>query len=258
MNNVPIEFIAVDIGNTRMNIGVYGEGAWRGTFKISSRTPAEEMAQDLAQVIRIYQISSDAPVVIASVKPAATEALRNAVRSVLSRECIVLTQDLPVPVENRTKHPDKVGPDRLVNALAAFELEQRAVIVVDFGTAITFDVVSQEGAYLGGTISPGVMLAVQALHQMTALLPLVRPEPNPPVLGDDTLSAINSGIFHGYVGMVTNILDRLVALFPERPRVLATGGDGDYFAPEVPGIDAIVPRLTLDGIRISWERRALA
>lgn len=255
MSRTPIEFIAIDIGNTRMHVGLFGDQAWRGSHKIPSSGELDELCEELARVTRMYSIRDDAPVVVASVKPQATEKLREMVTRVLQRECVVLVSDLPIPVENRTREPDKVGPDRLVNALAAYHQEEAAVIVVDFGTAITFDVVSEDGAYLGGTISPGVMLAVSALHQKTALLPLIRPEPNPPVLGNDTLSAINSGIFHGYVGLVSNILDRLSALFPQRPRVLATGGDGEYFAPEVPGIDAIVPKLTLDGIRLAWLGR---
>jgi type III pantothenate kinase len=149
-----------------------------------------------------------------------------------------------------------VGQDRLVNALAAARRSSGNAIVVDFGSAVSFDVV-KDGAFVGGVLTPGIGLAMEALHQKTALLPLVTPDAvRPPVIGTNTEAAINSGVYYGYIGLVNNILRELIKTYATRPRVFATGGYGAYLAPEIDGIDDIAPTLTHEGIALAWAERA--
>ncbi|MGE0431864.1 MAG: type III pantothenate kinase [Planctomycetota bacterium] len=170
-----------------------------------------------------------------------------------------LRRDLPIPIANLTRRPDQVGQDRLLNALACrFRYPGRGAIVVDFGSAITFDIVSPAGEYLGGVIAPGLSLALNALHERTALLPLVRPRggERPPVLGTDTESAILSGVYHGFPGLVLGILERLSAevFASSPPLVIATGGDAHTLVDELPAgtFHATLPEITHEGIALSW------
>lgn len=174
----------------------------------------------------------------------------------MGKPAFAFGRDGKVPIENRTRSPEQAGQDRLVNALAAKHRAGENAVVIDFGTAITFDVV-KGGAYAGGVISPGIGLAMEALHQRTALLPLVSiSEQKPPAVGDDTVSAINSGAYYGTIGLVSNILAEVLKTYPARPRVIATGGYGAHLAPEIKGIDEVVPELTHIGIALAYAAMA--
>ncbi|MCC6466255.1 MAG: type III pantothenate kinase [Planctomycetes bacterium] len=239
--------VAADIGNTSATIAEMRGLDVLAEFDVSSHAPADDLAAVLRQKL---PGSSLLPLVIASVNPRGTEALEAAWRSLGGNRVLQLGRDIKVPIENATSQPERVGQDRLVNALAARARRGPEVLVVDFGTAITFDVVKQ-GSYRGGVITPGIGLAMEALHQKTALLPLVRPQGRPPVIGTDTVSAINSGVFYGYIGLISNILRELLATYETRPPVLATGGYGAHIAPEIAAIDEVLPHLTHEGIALS-------
>ena len=256
------DFLAIDIGNTHMTLGLMRELEVVHSFKLSSKKSAADLLPDFRAGVTAFPSSAggayrgDAQPIqaaIASVNPPATAVAEKLVHDVLGVKAIVLGRDRLFPVENRAARPEQVGADRLINALAAWHFVKGSAIVVDFGTAITFDVVSADGAYLGGAIAPGIMLAMKALHDNTALIPLVRPEPDPPALGRDTVSAVNAGVYHGYVGLARNILEELFKEFPKRPRVISTGGDGNYIAPRIGLIDDVMPHLTLQGIRLAHD-----
>lgn len=240
------EIIAADIGNTSMTIAAMRGLDVRQSFDVSSQAPVKEVHDALEK----NRIDARLPLVIASVNPRGDSVLEMAWRAVSKSPITVLGRDVIVPIPNRTNPPEKTGQDRLVNALAAKQRCGKDAIVVDFGTAITFDVL-RGGAYEGGVITPGIGLAMEALHQKTALLPLVHPEGKPPIVGHDTVSAINAGVFYGYIGLVENILRELLKTYKMKPPVLATGGYGAHIAPQIKSIDEVVPYLTHEGIALS-------
>lgn len=248
------DFIAIDVGNTHMTIGLMAGREVLSTLKVSSKAAdREDRAARAGAYFALSNVAAKTSAAIASVNPAGTDIAKRIVQENTGGAVIELGVEKLIPIENRTLKPEQVGKDRLVNALAAWHLVRGPAIVVDFGTAVTFDVVSADGAYLGGVIAPGIGLAMRALSENTALLPLVKPEGRPPVLGRDTVSAINAGVYYGFTGMTARILEELFTLFDARPRVLATGGDGAYLAHEIPLIDEVAPNLTLLGIRLAWE-----
>lgn len=248
--NKQTEIIAVDIGNTHAGFALMHGLAVQRDLEVSSHSTAESLTEFLQSPnMRAWR---DLPLVIASVNPRFAESLEAQWHAITGQYATVLGRDLTVPIPNLTQPPEKTGQDRLVNALAAKARCGDNAIVVDFGTAITFDVL-RDGAYAGGVISPGIGLAMEALHQKTALLPLVRPQGRPDVIGTDTVSAINAGVFYGYIGLVENILRELAKQFASRPPVLATGGYGAHLAPEIAAIDESIPQLTHEGIALAWR-----
>ncbi len=244
------EIVAVDIGNTNSTLAQLRDGIVTSTFDVASASTEDEFLASLR--IHLSQAVQSLPAVIASVNPRACEALSGALKRQGFKTCLVLGRDIQIPIENKTDTPSQVGQDRLANALAATRHCQGNAIVVDFGTAITFDVL-MDGAYCGGVITPGIGLAMEALHQKTALLPLVRPHGKPPILGKNTVAAINSGVFYGYVGLTRNIIAELRKIFQAKPRVLATGGYGSYLMPHIPEIEEALPHLTHEGIALAYE-----
>jgi type III pantothenate kinase len=243
-----VEIIAADIGNTSMTIAAMRGLDARLSFDVSSQAAVQQVHDALEK----HKVNGKLPLVIASVNPRGDSVLELAWRAMSKSPITVLGRDKMVPIPNKTRPPEKTGQDRLVNALAARERCGKDAIVVDFGTAITFDVL-RGGAYEGGVITPGIGLAMEALHQKTALLPLVHPKGKPPVVGHDTVSAINAGVFYGYIGLVENILREILKTYKKKPTVLATGGYGAHIAPQIKAIDEVVPHLTHEGIALAWQ-----
>jgi type III pantothenate kinase len=157
---------------------------------------------------------------------------------------------MPVHYEN----PAEVGADRIVNGVAAFEKYGGPCVVVDFGTATTFDAVSKKGEYLGGVIAPGIGISAQALFEHTARLPLVDIRQPAKIIGTNTVASIQAGLFFGYLGLVDGILDRLLAQMGTDTKVVATGGQAKLIGEHSKYIKTVDDLLTLDGLRIIWER----
>jgi type III pantothenate kinase len=245
------EIIAADIGNSNATIARMDGLSVRSQFDIAANAGVEMMADALrANLSGALHLT----LVVASVNPRGLEALEAAWSAAGGRDVVVLGRDLTVPITNLGDPPERVGQDRLVNALAASRRGDGNAVVVDFGTAVSFDVV-KDGAFAGGVLTPGIGLAMEALHQRTALLPLVRPGGKPNVIGRNTEDAINAGVYYGYIGLVENILRELARTYERRPAVYATGGYGTYLAPDIAGIDETVPTLTHEGIALAWQSR---
>lgn len=255
LTNPTAEIIAADIGNTSATIAHMRGLDVLSQFDVSSHAPIGDVVDALQG--NLGNELSALPLVIASVNPRGLEALAAAWKKLGGATVVALGRDFTVPIPNLAKPPQGVGQDRLVNALAAVQRTDGNAIVVDFGTAITFDV-ARDGAYAGGVITPGIGLAMEALHQKTALLPLIEPSGKPPIVGTDTAGAINSGVYYGYIGLVNNILRELLTTYTKRPHVFATGGYGAYLAPEIDGIDEVVPALTHEGIALAWQEHQVA
>jgi type III pantothenate kinase len=195
--------------------------------------------------------------VIGTVVPAALYHLRRLCRDWFDVEPLVARAALDWGFEIKMDNPDEVGADRLLNALAGHRKYGGPLVVIDFGTATTFDVVDHDGAYIGGVIAPGINLSIEALHRAAARLPRIgigRPQS---VIGRSTVPAMQSGIYWGYVGMIEGLVARIQAEYGGKMKVLATGGLAPLLAEGTLVIGHIDPDLTLDGLRLLAERNPI-
>jgi len=257
--------LAVDIGNTHMVIGVFTGPTLRCHWRV--KTDKSSTVDELAAIfhtlfvmegLRFNDISDT---IISSVVPTMQAAWAAFATRYLNTKPLVVGSDtvqtgMSVLIDN----PAEIGADRLVNAVAAFARFRRALIVVDFGTAITWDCVSATGEYLGGAIAPGLSIAMEALANRTAKLPQVDISiPPDSAIGTNTVAAIKSGILFGYGGMVDGLIRRLrEQMAPELPLSVATGGMATLIAPYTTSIDQIDPMLTLTGLRLIHARNTCA
>lgn len=250
--------LVVDAGNTNIVFAVHDGAAWRGSWRIATdaqRTSDEYAVWLLALLgharLRPEQVGR---AVIGTVVPAALYHLRRLCRDWFGVEPLVARAALDWGFDIRVDQPDEVGADRLVNALAAHRRYGGPLIVIDFGTATTFDVVDERGAYIGGVIAPGINLSIEALHQAAARLPRIgigRPQT---VIGRSTVPAMRSGLFWGYVGLVEGIVARIQGEAGVAMKTVATGGLAPFFAEGTAVIGRIDSDLTLDGLRLLADR----
>jgi type III pantothenate kinase len=197
---------------------------------------------------RAFDLRTVDAVILASVVPAAANALSREIRVKLGLRCLLIGKDIGVPIINLYRKPRQVGVDRLVNALAAHRRYRRAAIVIDFGTAITFDVVSRKGEYLGGVIAPGIEISLEALFQRTALLPRMRMAKPRSVMGRDTVESIRAGCAYGIGGLCDRIVEEIRAHYRFKPLVIATGGYARFMRQYSRSIQKIDDWLTLHGV----------
>lgn len=252
-------FMAVDIGNTHMVLGLFEKEVLRQTWRVRSdpaRTEDETRAL-LRQLFQECDLSLDSlrGAMVCSVIPRLTHTLRDALAVLLGREPLVLTHELDLGIRNMYHYPENVGPDRLANAVGGVHRYGAPLIIVDFGTATTFDVISADKAYLGGVILPGLEMSADSLFQKTSLLPRVAIDKPAHVIGRSTFESITSGIVWGTAA----VIDRLTAQIrdemgePDCPLV-ATGGHSATIAKLSHEISRVDPDLTLFGILKVWER----
>lgn len=251
--------LAVDVGNTNIVVGVYDRGrlAASGRMTTAAQRTVDEHAILLGGLLERLQVppASVSRILIVSVVPKATAGVKAALRGICRPKPLVIGEDIPIPIRNRYRNPRQVGNDRLVNAVAARAKYGAPVIIADFGTAITVDLVSRQGAYLGGMIAPGLEISLEALVSRAALLPrldLVSPKE---VLGRDTVSSMLSGVVHGYGALCDGLVSKLKqAAKIKRAPVVATGGHASFIRPYCRTITQLSPTLTLDGLSIISTR----
>ncbi len=249
--------LVIDVGNTNTVLGVYRKEEllhyWRLTTA-RDRT-ADEWGVLIRTLFQIGDISNDtvSAVAISSVVPPARPAMEEmAVRYFGVQPLFIeATMDLGMPVLYNP--PGDVGADRIVNAVAAYEEYGGPVIVVDFGTATTFDAISAQGEYLGGVIAPGIGISAEALFLRAARLPRVEIRQPNAVIGSSTVSSMQSGLYWGYAGLVDGILKRMKQEL-ENPHVISTGGLAELIFPACDEIDAVEKNLTLEGMRLIYQR----
>lgn len=248
--------LAVDVGNTNVTFGLFeGESLvadWRVTAH-RERT-ADEMAVELRQLfeLRGYDLSVVDGVVISSVVPTLNPALVEASRRYLKCEPVMVGTGVKTSVRVRYENPRDVGADRIANALAAYTKYGGPVVVIDFGTAVTYDAINAEGDYLGGAIAPGVEISLDALISHTAMLRRVEPVAPDSVIGRNTITSIQSGLVWGFVAQVEGMVKRMVAELGGSARVVATGGQAALVAGLTHVIEATDPLLTLEGLRLIY------
>ena len=244
--------LLIDVGNTNTVFALYREREPLGEWRLSTarERTAEEYAALLIQLMTIGGFRHDhvGAVLISSVVPQTVFHLRKMSRNFFGREAFVCGEDIQIPIENRLLDPREAGADRLVNAVAAVRRYTPPLIVVDFGTATTFDVIDEEGAFLGGIIAPGINLSIEALHLAAAQLPRIAVEPPPAVIGRSTVQAMQSGVFWGYVGLIEGLANRVQAEYGKSMSVIATGGLAPLFARHCSIVEHVDPDLTMIGL----------
>jgi type III pantothenate kinase len=250
--------LVVDVGNTQTHFGT-----WRGDellehwrFATVRESTADELGAALRSLLELRGVTLDdidASIVSSTVPQLGLEWTTMANRY-LSHEMLVVGPGIRTGMAIRYDNPREIGADRLVNAVAAFEKVNGAVVVVDFGTAITYDPVSAEGEYLGGIITPGVEISMEALTSRAAALPRVEIAPPRALIGKSTVDAIRSGIVYGFAGQVDAIVRRLRGELGEDTETIATGGLAGHIVPFTETIDEVDDLLTLTGLKLLHER----
>ncbi len=250
--------LVIDAGNTNVVFAVFDGEQVMGQWRIStdSRRTADEYGVWLTQVLERAGIAPKkvSGAVLATVVPQALFDLRQLVKRYFGVELLVIGDPrVKIGVGVKIDNPSEVGSDRLVNAYAAWTLYKQALIVVDFGTATTFDVVSSEGNYIGGIISPGINLSLDALHRAAAKLPNVGVMKPAKVIGTNTIGAMQSGIYYGYAGLVEGIVAHIKAEYGTPMKVIATGGLASLYGKACPVIEHLEPDLTIQGLKKLYE-----
>ena len=252
--------LAIDIGNTHTVVGLFERDELRFRWRIAS--DSRRTSDEFGILVRELCAQSDVEfgdirgVVVCSVVPALTAALCEMAERLMGVTPVVVGPELDLGITIDYFDPKEVGPDRLANAVGVGEIVNGPAIVVDFGTATTFDAITGEGHYLGGAIAPGVITSAENLFRRGALLPRVALDPPPNVMGKTTAEAMRSGIIFGAVGQVDEIVGRMIVEWGERPKVIATGGLAGTIAAFSKTIEAVEPDLTLMGLAAIHKRVA--
>src|SRR5215212_7500499 len=250
--------LVVDVGNTQTHLGTY-DGTelvehWR--FATVRKSTVDELGAALRNLLALRGLSFadlDASIVSSTVPRLRPEWVEVGERY-LGHELLVVGPGLRTGMSIRYDNPREIGPDRLVNAVAGYDKVGGPCVVVDFGTAVTYDVVGAGGEYLGGIIFPGVEISMEALTERAAALPKIELGTPRALIGKTTIDAIRAGTVYGYAGMVDGILARLRAELGEETHMLATGGLASAIVPFCDSISEVDDLLTLNGLKLIWER----
>jgi type III pantothenate kinase len=250
--------LAIDLGNTNITLGLFEGERLLHTFRVETvhaRT-ADEYAIVLRQMFLFSEVDLKkiTAAVMASVVPPLTDVLTDATRQAFACVPLIIGPGTKTGISVRYENPYEVGADRVVNAAAAFDKVKGGAIVVDFGTATTFDCISPKGEYLGGVIAPGIRVSLEALLGRAAKLRPVEIAAPPSVLGRNSAHSMQSGIIHGYASLVDGLVTKLKAELGFPCAVLATGGLAPLIAQHTQSIESVDPELTLVGLRLIYQR----
>jgi type III pantothenate kinase len=250
--------LAIDIGNSHIVCGVFREKTLIAHWRLStdqSKTP-DEYSIILRSLLQFNNVRPEDILgcIVSSVVPPLTHVFDMLAQSFFGQQPLVITSACPHGLTLRYDNPDEIGTDRLVNAAAAFARYQRYLIIVDFGTATTFCIITQQGEYLGGAIAPGLKSAANTLHVNTAKLPKVDLAIPKSVIGKDTTTSMQAGIMYGYSGLVDEIVRRIQQEIGQSALVIATGGLAPTILPISHTIQEVRPHLTLEGLILLYER----
>ena len=250
--------LAIEQGNTNTLFAVHDGESWIAQWRTAteaSRT-ADEYAVWLTQLLSMRKIdlASLTGCIISSVVPQSIFNLRNLARRYLNVEPMVIGENVDLGIAARIDKPSEAGADRLVNAIGAHLVYPGDLIVIDSGTATTFDVIAADGAFEGGAIAPGINLSLQALHEAAAMLPRIAIQKPERVIGKDTVAAMQSGVFWGYIALIEGLVDRIKTEWGKPMTVVGTGGVASLFEGATTSIDRFDPDLTIRGLLEIWRR----
>lgn len=247
--------LAVDIGNSNMVVGLFQGEQLVHSWRLASRR--ENTADEIEALLGLLLGSRRAEVshsVLASVVPALTAPMSEAIARLTGATPLEVAPGIKTGLKIRTDNPAEVGADRIVNAVAALSLFGGPAIVVDLGTATTLDVVTAAGEYLGGLICPGPQLGADALSARAARLPRIELSVPSEVVGHNTVDAMRAGVMFGHAAMVDGLVSRIQEELGIKAKIILTGGLASTVAPLLDHYDVIAPQLTLDGLRLVWDR----
>jgi type III pantothenate kinase len=250
--------LALDVGNTNIVVGVFEGENLKTHFRVSTaltRT-ADEYGQQIISLLKYSGIRQEEikDVIVSNVVPPLTDFIREMARKYFNSDTLFVEPGTKVGMNIKYENPREVGADRIVNAVAAIAMYGTPVIVVDFGTATTFCYVNKTGDYLGGCIAPGIGISIEALFRAAAKLSRVEVKKPDRLIGRNTIEAMQAGIYYGFVGQVDEIVRRLKKEIKCNPKVIATGGFARLIAGDSETIDEVQPLLTLEGLRIIYNK----
>jgi type III pantothenate kinase len=250
--------LVVDVGNTNIVLGIYEGRTLLHHWRISTNRSAtfDEYGMLVFNLFQHAEISIKEieAVIISSVVPPLMSVLESLCNKYLNQSPLVVGPGLKTGLNIRYENPREVGADRIVNAVAAIELYGPPLIIVDFGTATTFDYIDEKGQYIGGAIAPGIGISTEALYQRAAKLPrieLIKPKST---VGRNTITSMQAGIIYGFAGQVDGIVGRMQEEYKSQAKVIATGGLAELISSESKSIEVVNPLLTLQGLQMIYER----
>ena len=250
--------LALDIGNTNIAVGVFEGKNIIQHWKIRSD---REKTSDEYEIILLNLLSlahlgveNIDSVIISSVVPPLTPVFENLSKNLLKLKPLVVGPGLKTGMSILYENPQEVGADRIVASVAAFEKYGGPAIIVDFGTATTFDAISQKGDYLGGAIAPGIQIAAEALYLKTAKLPRIEIKKPKNAVGRTTVSSMQSGLYFGYIGLISNIIKEIAKELGDGIKIIATGSFASQIYPDLESIEYLEPLLVFEGLRIIYDR----
>ena len=255
-----MNIIAVDIGNTNITIALYlkDEEEFIKSIPGRSRAKLTDIFKSAWEKIPVAKSSKegkrDGVIVVCSVNPAWTQLIRTIVKDNLDEKVHIIGEDIPLPLTLWVDEPDKVGTDRVVSAAAAYAVVKDAVVVADFGTAVTIDVIDEKGIFLGGVICPGLEISARALKKHTAQLPKAKiTRPKTPY-GKNTTEAINCGLYYSAVATVQEVIRRYAENLGKWPHTVLTGSAAKIIKDDCEFIDSYVPNLVVKGIVLAYKK----
>ena len=255
-----MNLIAIDIGNTNITIGLYLEGEEKFVKSCPGRSQAKlkESLKSAWQKIPIARSSKekkhDGVIVVSSVKPAWTKQIRQIAKEDLDERILEVGKDIPFPMDLSVPQPDTVGTDRVLSAAAAYAVVEGAVVVADFGTAVTIDLVDDRGVFLGGVICPGFEISAKALKENTAMLPKIKVTRPKAPYGKNTAEAINCGLYYSAIGTLQKVIEGYTEKTGAWPRTVITGSAAKIIKDDCGFIDSYVPNLVVKGITLAYTK----
>ena len=253
--------LAIEQGNTNTLFAVHDGSDWVAQWRTATQSTrtADEYAAWMFQLLAMTELKFEMldACIISSVVPQSVFNLRNLARRYLKVEPLVIGENVDLGIPVRLEKPSEAGADRLVNAIGAHLIYPGDLIVIDSGTATTFDVIAADGAFEGGAIAPGINLSLQALHEAAAMLPRIAIQRPDRVIGKDTVTNMQSGVFWGYVALIEGMVARIKAEWGKPMTVIGTGGVASLFEGATDSIDRFDPDLTIRGLLEIWRRNTL-
>ena len=251
--------LVIDVGNTNITCGVYEKDALKTTFRITTKIPrtSDEYGVLMTDMLKNNDISTDIieGVIIASVVPNVMHALTGAINRYIGRKPLIVGPGIKTGIMITSDNPKEIGPDRIVDAVAAYEKYGGPVLVLDFGTATTYDLVTEDGKFPVGITAPGIRISAKALWEDTAKLPEIEIKKPKSILATETISSMQAGLVYGQIGQTEYIIKKVKEETGyENLKVVATGGLGRIIANETETIDVYDSFLTLDGLKIIYDK----